>query len=268
MVMPLPKFYTVSLFLVLMAFAASPQVAAEESTESSLDRKRPISSLLNRTAGLATRPAVHRWRQSTMSLRVSYGQIVELNNFNSTHYTLLSELPGDLFSWQLGLRKVDVEGTKSSFDLGMTPYKQPVHPSRHEIIVGGKIPLMEGIASQLFNFIPQSQSVFNGILRLHFHQYPGASSVRGPQNMLKDQFKTKISNEEYRSMQEQADAAALPSRSRHSFGYGIGLDQYYPIAAGDALKLSASVIIMSDAYQDESSLKRWLEYDIGVGYDF
>jgi len=227
----------------------------------------PIGQLLPQIMGFAERPAVHRWRKSTITIRPMIGQISEQNNFNSSHLGLLLDFPGDSFSFQLGFRKIDVTDSFSSRQLALTPFKQPGHAARKEIQIGMKMPLIEGIGSQIYDIIPQSQFVFHGLARLNWHLYPKAWQDEDFTDILQGLFKTEIGGSEYRSIQESSPSALLPSRSRHSIGAGFAVEQYYPIAGGTAFHFSFEAITMFDIHTDEVSPSRWMEYNLGVGYD-
>ncbi|SMF71092.1 hypothetical protein [Pseudobacteriovorax antillogorgiicola] len=258
------------MILVGLMILTSSQVlaASDEASQLIEDQKKPVSSILRKTTGIAIRPSIHRWRKSSLSLKLEYGQISELNNYDSEHVTILAEVPGETFSYQIGVRRVVVATTESADSLAKTPFKQPGHASRFEIVTGLKAPIHEGIGSQLFNLIPQAQMVVSGLLRLNFHQYLDATNNENPLDILKNQFKPEIGGDEYQGILDRAHGAMLPSRSRHSIGLGLVLDHYYPVLEGQAIVVTASVLMMTDVHQDEASLSKWLEYNLGVGYDF
>lgn len=229
--------------------------------------KVPVSSLLQRSIGIASRPSVHAWQESNFSLKLLYGQAAEMNNFSSENISLFLEIPTDVMHIQLGLRKSEVKSTTSSKSLALTPFKQAGHASRTEFIIGGKYPLMEGIASQLFNIIPQSQFVLNASSRVHFNLYPDATGQQSVGDQLQGLFKTEINGDEYQNILKNAPEGMHPSASRHSLAAGLSLDQYFPLKE-QALVISLEIFVLTDIHSGEGSLGQWMEYSLGAGFDY
>ena len=248
-----------ALLIVLLTFPVQAETG-QTGSES-------ISRMLSLVIGFAERPALHAWRKSSLTIRPIMGQISEQNNFDSYHFGLVVDVPSDSFSFQIGLRKVEVSDTPSSRQLALTPFKQAGHANRYDIISGVKLPLVEGVGSQLYDWIPQSQFVFQGIARVNWHLHPNEWKGESFQNVLQGLFQTKVGSREYQKMQESNPAALLPSRSRHSLGAGFVVEQYFPESGGTAFHCSFEVLTLIDLYSDETTPSRWMEYNLGVGYD-
>ena len=238
--------------------AEAERTTAEEKSPPIGSRKVPLDALINRSVGIVKRPAVLDWRASPIIVSLQVGQPVEYNNFDATQFNLDLRFPGASFSYRLGLSNVRVKDTKASLQLAQGPYFQSGRPSHIELQNALETPLIEGIGSQLWSWMPTTQFVLSGVLQLNSAIY--GNGLSGFKNLKNIQF----NDDELEQQKSHAPEGMRISRFRHDIAFGLQWDNYYRTRVFWNFRALGHKSIAA-APED---LKGWLSFSLGAGYVF
>jgi hypothetical protein len=247
-------------------FDDEEKTRAEKSKEAVLDKleksRVPLPALSNRILGQTFRPAVLDWRNSSYLIHPSFGQLLELNNFETTRLGLAMRIPNDGMQLKFGLSYAHVAATHSSELLAKTPYRQAGRPSRIEADFGIESPVAEGILSQLLTFIPEAQVVFSLQATLRYLYYMGSTKGMSTRSTLGAWFSPRLTEMELQNLRRKAPAGMYLDQARINGGAGFAADVYF----ASRMYVNQSLTLMTPMLAPDSGLAYMWDLSLGVGY--
>jgi hypothetical protein len=150
-------------FLILFSILLSTIGIAEVDFE-------PLTStgLTDDVMSSVKNPTVFDWRNRT-EFDLGYVHVDERNNFESSGYKIGMGIPfGSGMGLRLGLSRIEIRETKSSRDVGRTPFKQGAGVNRYELMFGFAISVLEGRSITWFSpFFPDFSHALSFVIGGH-----------------------------------------------------------------------------------------------------
>jgi hypothetical protein len=146
----------------------------EPEKDETIERYRtPFEALNERMIGQASRAVRYDWRNQTMSFGVIGGGLAELNNFQSERIGGFVRTSVSGFLLELAVTGALTQPTDSSALLSLTPYRQAGRPNRVEIDLNLGLPLIEGVSTPRWGWLPTFEMVVFFQVDLRYRIYPG-----------------------------------------------------------------------------------------------
>lgn len=265
-------FQATASFIVIVTMLspwASLTLAQSRDVQSSASREPSptLDDIVKSQVGSVARASVYRWRQKSVLISLTAGQLVEMNAFESTKYAIVMRFPGETVTMQLGLARILVANTDATRELAATPYRQAGRPSRFEADFGLETPLSEGVANQLFEFYPLGQMVVSAQARLRYLVYPEvAKSKGGAREVMQSWFATALSDDDVEALSRNTPKAMAIDRGRLNLLGGLRFEHF----ASSGLAFHADLLLaapISDS-NNAKGLGAWWEMTGGVGFGF
>lgn len=228
--------------------------------------RMPFDLLSERMIGTAAKPLRFDWRKTRLGVGVVAGQLLELNNFESSKVGGVARFVVGGFLAHVGLNGVWASATPSSDLLARTPYRQAGRPGRLELDLGLSLPIAEGVVTAWPAFFPATEMVLLVTAELRYLFYAGSLHGASASETLKTVLTPHLSARE----QGNLEARRLPGMhidpARYAALVGLTLDIY--LHAG--FFLSPRVLVAVPVLQGPtgSDLGLWWDVAVGAGYAF
>jgi hypothetical protein len=235
--------------------------------EKALDAYRtPIEVLTERAIGTTSRPLRFDWRNTTLGIAASVGQLVELNNFWSGGVGGFIRTPVSGLMLELGFNRVQVWSTESSEEIADTPYRQYGRPSRYEIDLNLGLPVAEGVVTAWPRYLPAAELVFSFTAGFRYLLYPNAFSGANFGNVIGAIFSPTLSTLEEQNLLQHTPPGMQVDPGRYGLMAGVTTDIYFQSGIFITPRVMVAVPLLAPVTQ--THLLFWWELTLAAGWAF
>jgi hypothetical protein len=224
----------------------------------------PFPALSRIVLGEVSKPVVFDWRRASLGWGLDLGQPIELNNFQSKRIAIKSYYPSDSSIFGIGINWVKVTSTRSSLEVGKTPYRQKGRLTRFELEFSGFVPLFEAVTTPIWNWIPDTEFAFGPAGDLRFLHYPGMWKKANIGQVLKSLVAPKLSSREKELLASKRHSGMLLDDNK--LDLLLGLQTFVFFSSGVFIQTSLKWSIPYSFFK--SDLGTWWDVSAGVGYAF
>ncbi|MFN3197547.1 MAG: hypothetical protein ACE366_03850 [Bradymonadia bacterium] len=225
-----------------------------------------FDALTERAIGQTSRAVRFDWRRSPIQVGINAGLPAELNNYNSIRTGALVRFPTDDLLLSLGLSWVWVRRSRSTELLALTPYRQPGRPSRLELDFDMAYPIAEGVSTSFLGFMPSTELVLSGVLRVRYYIYPGAWSGLSLQQSLQAIVDPTLSDKEVGNLEDDRLPGMEIDRARYGAQAGVSNDLYFQSGFFFSSQLMLTLPLLD--FLTETKLGWGYEIDLLLGFAF
>jgi hypothetical protein len=241
-------------------------VPSPEKDESIERYRTPLDALTERMIGAASRAARYDWRNQTFSFGVTGGTLLELNNFQSDRIggfvrTAISSLMVELM-----VTGALTQGTGSTYLLSLTPYRQAARPDHVEVDLNLGLPLLEGVTTPRWGWVPVMELVVFLELDLRYRYFPGAIANMSTGDSFKAVFWPQMSDTELNNLEPRRLPGMRIDRAKYDALAGLVFEAQFQNGIFFAPRVMICPPVMNGF--TGSSLAWWWDISASLGWGF
>ncbi len=240
---------------------------SSETVDSSIEMHRtPVDAMTEHFLGSAARAVRFDWRRSTAAVALYGSELLERNTFGSYRIGATGRKAfGDVMT-EVAVTYMRPVATEASNQLALTPYRQNGRPWHVEVDVNAAYPLVEGVVTPLFDFVPPAEVVLMGVGGFRYLFYPLSFAKQKVIDTLPDLAFPALTAEELQGIEPTALPGMLVDRARYHTMAGLMLDVYFQ--PGFLISPRALIAVPILAPVTQTGLGLWWELSVALGYAF
>jgi hypothetical protein len=245
---------------------AAPSKPEPEKDETIERYRTPFDALNERMIGQASRAVRYDWRNQTVSFGVTGGGLAELNNFQSERIGGFVRTAVSSFMLELAVTAALTQPTESSALLSLTPYRQSGRPSRIEIDLNLGIPLIEGVSTPRWGWLPTVEMVVFLQIDLRYRIYPGGVANLSAGDTVLALFSPKMWDQETFNLEPQRLPGMRIDRGKYDLLAGLTFE--FQLQNGIFLAPRIMLCPPILAGFSGSNMQWWWDFGASLGWGF
>jgi hypothetical protein len=260
---------------VVLLACASAAAAAEPTPPAEADKAHDTSIELQRTPfeamgehflGSTSRAVRFDWRRSPIIVGVLVSELLERNTFGSFRFGASARKAFGNLTGEIAVSYFDPVSTEASDQLALTPYRQAGRPWHVELDVNVAYPLVEGVVTPLFDFMPPAELVLSGAAGLRYLFYPRSFANQDVLDTLPDLAFPALTDEERAGIEPTALPGMLVDAARYHTLVGLIADAYLQPGINISPRVMVAIPLLAPVTQ--TGLGLWWELSLFVGFAF